>query len=84
MIIHVTAAGDTITSIADRYGVETDNLLADNGLNAGDPLVVGEAIAVQIPEQTHIVQPGGTVYSIGGADGMDVRQLYRNNYKLCG
>ena len=41
MIIHVTAAGDTITSIADRYGVETDNLLADNGLNAGDPLVVG-------------------------------------------
>lgn len=45
MIIHVTAAGDTITSIADRYGVETDNLLADNGLNAGDPLVVGEAIA---------------------------------------
>ncbi len=84
MIIHVTAAGDTITSIADRYGVETDNLLADNGLNAGDPLVVGEAIAVQIPEQTHIVQPGDTVYSIAGAYGMSVRQLYRNNYKLGG
>ena len=41
MTIHVVTSGDTILTLAQRYGVNPDNLLADNGLNANDTLVVG-------------------------------------------
>ena len=84
MIIHVVVAGDTIRGIADRYGVEIENLLADNGLEIEDSLVVGQALVIQIPEQVHIVQQGEDLYSIAGAYGLSIRQLYRNNFKLGG
>lgn len=84
MIIHVVAMGDTVSSIAQRYGVAVRNILADNGLKTGDTLVVGQALAIQIPEIVHTVRAGESVYSIAVQNGISVKQLYRNNFFLGG
>ena len=34
MYIHVVQRGDTLWSIANRYGVSTQRIILDNGLNA--------------------------------------------------
>ena len=84
MIIHVVTAGDTISSIAQRYGVLVRNVSADNGLEPSDTLVIGQALAIQIPKITHTVRAGDSVYSIAKDYGISVKQLYRNNFFLGG
>ncbi len=84
MIIHIVATGDTILALADRYGVNADNLLADNGLNADDTLVVGQALVIAVPQQVHVVQAGETLSQISQRYGISLRQLYRNNFRLGG
>ena len=53
MIIHVVSGGETLTGIAREYNVNIQDLAADNGLEPNLPLVVGQALAVQIPEVVH-------------------------------
>lgn len=84
MIIHVVTAGDTVSSIAQRYGVAVRNVLVDNGLQPNDTLVIGQALAIQIPRITHIIKAGESVYSIAKDYGISVKQLYRNNFFLGG
>ncbi len=84
MIIHIVTAGDTILALADRYGVNADNLLADNGLKADDTLVVGQALVIAVPQQVHVVQAGETLSQISQRYGISLRQLYRNNFRLGG
>ncbi|MEE1014207.1 MAG: glycosyl hydrolase family 18 protein [Clostridia bacterium] len=84
MVIHVVIAGDTVSAIAQRYGVNADNLMADNGLRTGDFLVVGQALVIAIPEVIHTVQAGESLSNIAAQYGITVRQLYRNNFRLGG
>ncbi|MBQ2614223.1 MAG: LysM peptidoglycan-binding domain-containing protein [Clostridia bacterium] len=84
MIIHVVTPGDTILGLADRYGVNAENLMADNGIMADDTLVVGQALVVAIPEQIHTVAAGESLSGIARQYGTTVRQLYRNNFQLGG
>ena len=74
MIIHVVTPGDTILGLADRYGVNAENLMADNGIMADDTLVVGQALVVAIPEQIHTVAAGESLSGIAGQYGTTVRQ----------
>ena len=84
MIIHVVTAGDTVAMLSERYGVNADNLMADNGLKMGETLVIGQALVIAIPEQIHVVQEGETLLAIAQRYGTTVRQLYRNNFLLDG
>lgn len=84
MIIHVVSAGDTIENIARRYGVESENLLADNGIQIGESLVIGQAVVIAVPEVIHTVQSGESLTEIAAAYGISLRQLYRNNFRLQG
>lgn len=84
MIIHIVKAGDTASEIAAQYGVELVFLLADNGINESDSLVVGQAIVVQPVEAMHTVRKGESLYSVAAQYGLSVKQLYRNNYRLGG
>ncbi len=52
MLIHVVQSGETLSSIAKKYGVTVQGLLADNGLTAAQTLVVGQALAVALPWET--------------------------------
>jgi len=74
--------GETLTSIAARYGVSPAHLAYDNA--AGDALAVGQALIVLFPAITHTVQPGESLASIARAYGSTVRELWQNNIFLQG
>lgn len=84
MTIHTVAAGNTLGSIAARYGV-TPALIAEiNGIAQDVPPVVGQALLILTPAQTYTVQAGDSIYRIARQYGTSVVQLYRNNPGLGG
>jgi spore germination protein len=79
MDIYIVQPGDTIYSIADRYGVNADKLVKDNGLPRPDLLIPGENIVITYPTQTYIVQEGDTIEQIAAINNITVNELLRNN-----
>ena len=82
MEIYVVQRGDTVRSIARRYGVSYQRILTDNGLLASDTLVVGQALLILFPEVVHTVRAGDSLFSIAEAYGTSVDELRRNNPEL--
>ncbi|MDF2512964.1 MAG: hypothetical protein K0S04_2830 [Herbinix sp.] len=79
MEIYIVQQGDTITSIADKYGVTIEKLIQDNGLSNPYNLVIGQAIVIAYPKQTHTVLQGDTLQTIADTYQVSVMQLLRNN-----
>ncbi len=84
MIIHIVEKGDTVFSLSQKYKVNIDNIMADNGLVQNYPLVIGQALVIQIPKITHTVSAGESIYSIANKYNLSVKQLFRNNIQLNG
>lgn len=84
MEIHVVRAGDTLSSIAARYGVPLSVLLNDNQLPDPQRLVTGQTIVVRRPVRLYTVQPGDTLYSIARENGLTARELLQRNPILRG
>lgn len=82
MFIYVVEQGDTIYSIADRFGVTVNQVIQDNGLENPHELVVGQTIVIVYPKQTHTVQEGDTLNSIADSYNASPMQLLRNNPQL--
>ena len=82
MEIHVVQPGETAYSIAQRYGISTERLAADNGLREPFALAVGQALVILHPQQVHTAAAGETPASIARAYGMPLAQLLRNNPTL--
>ncbi len=82
MIIYVVKRGDTLYSIARRYGTSVQRLRADNGLSENQTLVVGQALIVTLPARVHTVRAGDTLYSISRRYGVTVMELIQNNPEL--
>ncbi len=76
--------GDTLTSVAARYGVSRTLLAGMDGLAPDVQLVVGQTLVVRQIQTVHTVVPGETVYSIARRYGTTVRELFRNNFSLGG
>jgi spore germination protein len=79
MDIYVVQPGDTIDTIANKYGVTILKLILDNGLKNPYGLVPGQSIVITYPIQTHIVQEGDTLDSISRTYDITFMQLLRNN-----
>ncbi|HWT74181.1 MAG TPA: LysM peptidoglycan-binding domain-containing protein [Mobilitalea sp.] len=84
MDIYVVQPGDTVYSIADKYGVTAIRLIQDNGIDNPIHLVPGQSIVITYPEKVHIVQEGDTLSSIADFYGVTLIQLLRNNSFLSG
>ncbi len=82
MLIHVVRRGDTLWSIARRYGVSVARLRSDNGLTENQILVVGQALIVTLPSEVYTVRAGDTLYSIAQSYGVTVLELIQNNPEL--
>jgi spore germination protein len=78
MEIYIVQPGDTINSIADRYGVSASTLIQDNAINP-NTLVPGQTIVIAFPKQTYTVEEGDTLDSIATTHDIPVMQLLRNN-----
>lgn len=84
MIIHTVSSGESLSQIAAQYGVNILNLASDNGLSVDSELVLGQALAVQVPDIIHTVKRGETLSAIARSYGTSAIQLLRNNYRLGG
>lgn len=79
MNIHVVQPGDTIYTIAGKYGVSPKRLSLENDIRAPYNLAIGEALVIFKPSRTYIVQRGDTLENIAEEQGTDVMELLRNN-----
>ena len=84
MLIHIVAAGDTLFSIAQQYGVSESLLRRQNQVPENGQLVVGQTLVILFPSIVHIVSEGDTLSSIAAQYGISRQELYRNNYFLLG
>ncbi|MDF2483872.1 MAG: hypothetical protein K0R46_40 [Herbinix sp.] len=79
MEIYIVQVGDNINTIANRFGVPVDRLAYDNGLEFPYRLILGQAIIIAFPKQTHTVQEGDTLQSIADMYQVSYFQVLRNN-----
>ena len=84
MQIYVVKPGDTLFSVAARFGLTSALLTGLNGVGARAQLVVGQTLVVRSPRTVHTVAPGETLYSVARRYGVSTRALYRNNFALGG
>lgn len=82
MTIHVVQQGENLSSIAEKYGVTSEQLVQDNELKTPESLVVGQTIVVLDPDRTHIVKQGDTLLSIANQYNTTVIELLQNNPEL--
>src|SRR5258708_3751609 len=90
-VIHVVQAGETLTSIANYYGVSIDAIVAANKLASADAIFVGQrliiplggsstgAVAPSSQPGTYTVQPGDTLSGIANKLGVSVDDLITVN-----
>ncbi|MHB1154472.1 MAG: LysM peptidoglycan-binding domain-containing protein [Eubacteriales bacterium] len=82
MIIHIVEEGDTIFSIASKYGVTPVSIVQNNDLSPSTQLAVGQTLVILFADSIYIVKEGDTLSSITTANGITVKQLLRNNPEL--
>ena len=77
---HTVAAGETLTTIAVRYGVDPRLLAAQNGIRNPDRIFPGQVL--EVPEaraMIYIVQWGDTLSGIAARYHMDMAEVCRLN-----
>ncbi len=79
MQIHVVQEGDTLTSIAEQYGVSAERITIENELPNPDNLLIGQSIGIRTPGITHTVEEGDTLYSIAEQYDVEPYQILQNN-----
>ncbi|MBR5527416.1 MAG: LysM peptidoglycan-binding domain-containing protein [Clostridia bacterium] len=85
MIIHTVSSGETVFSIAARYGISEQLLEVNNGLqNVRDSLPIGLGLVILIPSEVYTVRAGDTLRSVAARFGITLNDLYRRNLILGG
>jgi spore germination protein len=79
MEIYIVQMGDTIYSIAERFGLNVERLMFENNIRYPDQLVIGQALVIAYPKQSHIVQEGDTLQGIAETYNVSILQILRNN-----
>lgn len=79
MQIVVVKPGESLWSIAQRFGTTVDELVRINGIDDPLHLVPGQAVVVPTRGRVHIVQPGESLWSIARRYNVDMQALIREN-----
>lgn len=84
--VHVVGWGDTLFSIANRYGTSVNAMMQTNNLRNPDFIWVGERLIIPggsapslLPSATYVVQSGDTLFSIATRNGTTVNALMQVN-----
>lgn len=79
MLIYTVKSGDTLGSIASRFGVPVNRIAADNSLSNIRSLVPGQNLLIMTNAVRYIVREGQTLYSIAQEYGVPLEALIRAN-----
>lgn len=79
MTIHVVKAGDTMSSIAEQYGVSAERIIIENELPNPEKLLVGQSIGIRVPDVVHTVVEGDTLYQVAQTYDVEPNQILQNN-----
>lgn len=78
--VYTVKKGDTLYSIARKYGVKIDSLFAANELTKDSKLAVGSLIKVPIPkDHIYVLKPGDTLWRLSKRYGTTVELLCEIN-----
>ena len=84
MDIYTVQSGDTLYSIAGRFGVPEGRIATDNFIPDPSRLTVGRSLIIQYPSETYTVSEGDTLFSIAAATDTTLTRLWQNNPSLGG
>lgn len=79
---HVVSAGETVSGIAEQYGISTETILWANNLQARDLIGIGDKLKIPaVSGVLHTVKEGDTLGSIAERYGVDQKAIvdYRGN-----
>jgi uncharacterized membrane protein/LysM repeat protein len=76
-LVYVVQPGDTLTALADRFGLEPEVLAGVNGIDQPGPLLSGEEL--RIPGVVYSVQAGDTLADIAVAFGVPLAAVMAAN-----
>ncbi len=82
MIIYTVKSGDTLGSIARRYGISMTRIAADNQLKSPAMLSVGQSLILNTNSIRYILDEGQTLYSISQEYGVPLDALIAANPEL--
>ncbi len=84
MIIYTVRNGDSLYSIARRYGTSAETIARDNELRDPSALVVGQTLVILQPRTVYTVREGENLYQVAQQFGVTIGDLWRNNPFLGG
>lgn len=84
MDIYVVQSGDTIASIARRFGTTEERIISNNEITDPTRLVVGQTLVIMYPDQVHTVEQGESLFTIATNYGTTVSKLLQNNPSIIG
>lgn len=79
MTLYVIKPGDSIYTIANKFGVSPQKIITANGLENPGQLVVGESIIIPQGQKVHTVAAGESVYSIARKYGISQSSIIQAN-----
>lgn len=79
MVIYTVRPGDTVYSIAKKFGVSPQKVLTDNAIKNLEQLVIGQALVIIPNDVRHTVTYGQSLYAIARSYGTTVANLLAAN-----
>lgn len=71
IINYIVVAGDTVSSIAEKFGISTNTILWQNNLSSADDITIGDKLEIlPVTGIAHTVAKGDTVESISKKYGL--------------
>ncbi len=84
MTIYTVRDGDSLYTIARRFGKSAKQIAQDNALDRPNELSVGQTLVILDPVRTDTAVAGDTVYTVAERNGVSANQIWRNNPILGG
>jgi murein DD-endopeptidase MepM/ murein hydrolase activator NlpD len=76
IVQYTVESGDTVSSIAQKFGITSDTIIWQNNLTSKDAIKEGQTLEIlPIDGVAHKVSKGDTIYSIGKKYGLDESEV---------
>ncbi|MGI6169717.1 MAG: glycosyl hydrolase family 18 protein [Christensenellales bacterium] len=82
MILHTVRPGESVYSIARRYGADPQTIILDNELEDPNQLIIGQSLVIQVNDIPHTVTRGQSLYSIARGYGVPLDALIAANPQI--